>query len=116
MLRLLADENFNSSIVRGLILRQNLIDLVRVQDIGLSGAEDSLVLEVAADQDRLLLTHDFKTIPKHAFERIAAGLPMAGAVIGDLYIPTHLAIDDILLLTETSEDGEWHNQVLYLPL
>jgi hypothetical protein len=34
---LLADENFNNNIVRGVRLRDPDIDLVRVQDVGLSG-------------------------------------------------------------------------------
>lgn len=49
MLRLLADENFNNDIVRG---------LVRVQDVGLSGAGDSTVLEWAAQEGRILLTKE----------------------------------------------------------
>jgi len=32
--RLLADENFNGDIVRGLLLRQPDLDIVRVQDVG----------------------------------------------------------------------------------
>jgi hypothetical protein len=39
MLRLLADESFNGDIVRGLFLRQPDLDLVRVQDVGLEGAD-----------------------------------------------------------------------------
>ena len=38
MLRLLADENFNGEVVRGLLLRQPDADIVRVQDVGLAGA------------------------------------------------------------------------------
>jgi hypothetical protein len=34
MLRLLADENFNGSIVRDLLRRQPEIDVVRAQDVG----------------------------------------------------------------------------------
>jgi hypothetical protein len=48
MLRLLADENFNGDIVRGLMLRQPGLDLVRVQDVGLAGADDSDILAWAA--------------------------------------------------------------------
>lgn len=36
MLRLLADENFNSEIVRGLLLRRSDLDVVRVQDVACS--------------------------------------------------------------------------------
>ena len=35
MWRLLADENFNGDIVRGVLLRHPDLDLVRVQDVGL---------------------------------------------------------------------------------
>jgi Domain of unknown function (DUF5615) len=78
MLRLLADENFNDSIVRGLLWRRPETDVVRVQDVGLSGANDRLVLAWAAHEGRVLLTPDQKTIPTYAYERVMAGLPMPG--------------------------------------
>jgi len=40
MLRLVADENFNNDIVRGLLRRKPDLDIVRVQDADLSGADD----------------------------------------------------------------------------
>ncbi len=45
MLRLAADENFNNNIVRGLLRRRPDLDIVRIQDVGLYGAEDPKVLE-----------------------------------------------------------------------
>ncbi len=78
MLRLLADENFNNNILRGLRLRKPDVDVVRVQDVGLAGAEDFDILDWAAQEGRVLLTHDEATIPHYAYERIRAGQPMAG--------------------------------------
>jgi hypothetical protein len=49
MLQLLADENFNNNIVRGLPRRAPEIDIVRVQDVGLSGANDPTLLAWAAE-------------------------------------------------------------------
>jgi hypothetical protein len=40
VLRLAADENFNRDIVRGLLRRKPDLDIVRVQDAGLAGADD----------------------------------------------------------------------------
>ena len=37
MLRLAADENFNGDMIRGLLRRSPSLDIVRVQDVGLSG-------------------------------------------------------------------------------
>jgi len=48
MLQLAADENFNNNIVRGLLRRKSDLDIVRVQDIGLSGADDPKILEWVA--------------------------------------------------------------------
>ena len=45
MLLLAADENFNYDVVRGVRRRSPLVDIVRVQDQGLSGADDPTILE-----------------------------------------------------------------------
>jgi hypothetical protein len=58
MLALAADENFNNDIVRGALRRKPDLNIVRVQDAGLSGADDPDVLEWAAQQRRVLFTHD----------------------------------------------------------
>ena len=73
MLRLAADENFNSDIVRGLLRRKPNLDIVRIQDVGLSGADDPTVLEWSAEEGRVLLTHDVSTITHYAYERVRAG-------------------------------------------
>ena len=70
MFRLLADENFNGDIVRGLLLRQPDLDIVRVQDVGLTGEDDLQVLAWAAENNRIVLTHDRATMPSYALERL----------------------------------------------
>jgi hypothetical protein len=116
MLRLAADENLNNSIVRGLLRRQPELDIVRIQDVGLSGADDPTVLEWAAKEGRVLLTHDVSTITKYAYERVRAGQPMPGVFEVGRNVPIGRAIEDILLLAEYSFDNEWEGQVRYLPL
>ena len=71
MVRFLADENFNNDIMRGVLRRNPEIDLVRIQDIGLTGIEDPEVLEWAAKENRILLSHDVATITKYAYATIA---------------------------------------------
>jgi predicted nuclease of predicted toxin-antitoxin system len=75
VLRLGADENFNNDIIRGLIRRKPDVDIVRVQDVGLSGADDPDVLEWAARQGRVLVTHDVSTLSKYASERVQRESP-----------------------------------------
>jgi hypothetical protein len=57
MTRFLADEGFNNDILRGLLRRHANLDVVRVRNVGLGGAEDEAVLEAAAADGRVLLTH-----------------------------------------------------------
>jgi hypothetical protein len=87
-----------------------------VQDAGLSGADDPTVLEWAARENRVFLTHDVTTITHFAYERVRAGEPMPGVfeVSRDLLIGQ--VIEDILLLVECSLEGEWEGQVRYLPI
>jgi hypothetical protein len=116
MLRLLADENFNNDIVRGIRRRNPAADLVRVQDEGLSGADDPTVLEWAAQAGRVVLTHDVSTMTHYAYERVREGKAMPGVFEVSREVPIGVAIEELLLLLECSLPGEWEGQVRYLPL
>ena len=116
MLQLVADENFNNNIVRGVLRRKPDADIVRVQDVGLSGADDPRVLEWAAQQGRILLTHDVSTITRYAYERIEAGQEMPGVFEVSRTTPIGPVIEDIVLLLECSFEEEWAGQIIYLPL
>lgn len=116
MLLFLADENFNNDIVRGLWRRKADLDIARVQDVGLSGVGDPTLLERAAQENRIVLTHDVSTITKYAYERVETGQHMPGVVEVSRSIPIGVAIEDILLLAEASFEGEWEGKILYLSL
>jgi len=116
MLSLAADENFNNDIVRGLLRRNPRVDIVRIQDAGLSGASDEAVLEWAAREGRVLLSHDVSTLTRLVYERVKAHLPMPGVLEVGRSVTVRTAIEDILLLVELSLPGEWEAQIRYLPL
>lgn len=63
-----------------------------------------------------MLTHDVTTITRYAYKRIRDGKPMPGVFEVGRGVPIGRAIEDILLLAEYSLDGEWEEQVRYLPL
>jgi len=116
MLRFLSDENFNGDIIRGLLLRRADFNLVRIQDVGLSGLDDPAVLAWTAENNRIILTHDCTTMPDHAYTRAAAGQPMPGVFIVSDRIPTGQVIKELLLIDSCSEQAEWSGLVLFLPL
>jgi len=92
------------------------LDIVRVQDAGLAGADDPAVLEWAAANRRVLLTHDAKTITRFAYERVTTGKFMAGVVVVDFSLRPGPAIDDIRIIAECTEPGELEGQVWFVPL
>src|SRR5215210_6314377 len=105
MRRLATDEDFNNRILRGLLRRRPGSDIVRVQDAGLKGRGDAEVLEWAAREGRVLLTHDVTTMKRYVDERVAAGLPMPGVFEVSQQAPIARAIEEILLLAECSIEG-----------
>lgn len=116
MLLFAADENFNNDIVRGVRRRNPAVDILRVQDAGLAGADDPAVLEWAAQSGRVLLTHDVATMSRYAYERVDNGKRMPGVFEVSRSVPVKLVIEEILLLIECSLADEWEGQVRYLPL
>ena len=64
----------------------------------------------------VLLTQDAKTITTFAFDRIRAGKPMPGVIEIRRKVPIAVAIEELLVLFECSEAGDWEGQVLYVPL
>lgn len=116
MILFLADENLNNDIVRGILRRNPELDIVRVQDVGLSGVADPAILEWAAQVNRVLLTHDVTTITKYAYDRVRLGQAMPGVFEISRAAAIRTVIEDVLLLAEYSLDDEWEGQVCYLPL
>lgn len=115
MIRFAVDECLDNDIVRGLVRLRPEADLRRVQDAGLSGADDLAILEWAAREGRVVVTHDVATMIRFAFDRIADGRAMPGliAVRGRASIRT--VIDDLLLVAECADPVELDGRVLYVP-
>jgi hypothetical protein len=116
MIRYLSDEDFNGRIVRGLRLRKKDIDLVRVQDVGLSAASDVDVLEWADENNRILPTHDRRTVPACFISRLDRGLRSPGVIIVSDQLPIGECIEELLLIWECSEEVDWQNQLFFVPL
>ncbi|MBI5474075.1 MAG: DUF5615 family PIN-like protein [Ignavibacteriae bacterium] len=110
------DENFDHTILRGLLRKQPNLDIVTIQAAGLSGSTDAQVLEWAAKQRRILLTHDVSTITRYAIGRIRDGEPMSGVVEVGSNVTVGNAIDDILLMADCALPEELENMIVHLPL
>ena len=116
MLRLISDQNFNGRIIRRLRRRMPEINLARALDLGLDRADDPVLLQRAADEDRIVLTHDVNTIPRFAYDRVRATLPMPGVFLVAKSMPIGQAIEELLLAVECYSPDELRNLVTYFPL
>ncbi len=115
-LRFAADENFNNDILRGVLRHRPDLDVVRVQDIPMVGAPDPAVLEWAASEGRVLLTHDAATMRDFARDRLLVGLSMPGVIVLPSATPIGQAIEELVLMIGGSLDTEWDGQIRYLPV
>ena len=116
MLKLVSDENFDGDILRGLYRRCPDLDVVRVQDVGLSATPDPDILAWAAGEGRIVLTHDRDTMPSFAYDRVKAGLSLAGVFLVSDQMPIGQAIDEILLAVDCLTPEECENLVRFFPL
>jgi hypothetical protein len=116
VIRLVADENLNDFIVRGVLRRLPDLDILRIRDTEMRKASDVAVLEWAAAEGRVVLTHDVTTMTKHAYERLRAGKRLAGVFEIGQKVPVAVAIEEVILIAQCSLEDEWQGQVRYLPL
>jgi hypothetical protein len=73
MVRFRADASLHHAIVTGCARREPVIDFLSAQSAKLDRMSDPGVPGIAASQGRNLVTHDFRTMPKHFAEFLAAG-------------------------------------------
>jgi len=109
MLKFVTDEDFNNRILRGLLHRQPDLDIVRLQDTHLAGANDAIILEWAFQEERVVLTHDVSTMTGHAYERMRTGRAIAGLIEVSQSIPVGQAIEDVLTIAACSSTAEFEN-------
>ena len=111
----MVDEDLNHRILRGRLRSVPHLDYTLTATVGLKGADDPAVLELAARENRLLATQDLRTIPKHACERVKAGLSMPGVIAIPDDLPIGQVIDDLAVLVECATPSELQSLVIYLP-
>src|SRR5579872_1695650 len=115
MLSVVADENFSQRILRGIKLRVRGLDALVAQNTGLCGASDPALLAWAAEQRRVLLTHDRQTIPRYAYDRIRSYQPMPGVIVVSDTMPVGEAIETLTIYLECSMPEELENLVVFVP-
>jgi hypothetical protein len=114
VIRFQADADLRQAIVTGVIRREPNLDFRSANDAGLEGVKDSEVLALAAQDGRVLVTHDRKTMPTE-FGQFITSYSSSGVLILSQNLPIGEAIDAIILIWEASTAEEWLNQIMTFP-
>ena len=114
--RFLADHDLNEHIVAGVARHERRAEFQRVRQVGLSEARDHEILEYAARQGFVVVSHDVNTMPAAAFSRIERGQPLAGLLMVKQTEPVRAIIDNLILIWQATEFEEWKDQVVFLPI
>ena len=112
----LFDEDLNGRIVRGVRRRISDLDSRTVPETDLPQATDPAVLDWAADQGRVVITHDHRTMRPCAEDRLKTGLPMTGLILVRQTAALGQVIDDLVLVVEASTAEEWNGTIVFVPL
>ena len=114
--RFLADNDLNDAIVMGVLRREPSIEFARLRDLGLETRADPEVLDYAAREQWIVVSHDVNTLRATAYARHAAGLTVSGILLVHQRTPVSPIIESLLLIWAASEAEEWAGQVEFLPL
>ena len=110
-----ADADLNEDIVTGVLRRAPEIDFQTATEAGLQGVKDENVLEIASLEERILVSHDRKTMPKYFAEFISQN-QSAGVIIVSKKLEISLVIEQLILIWAASEAEEYVNSIRQLPI
>ena len=114
-IRFQADADLNERIVSGALRRAPEIDFRTATSAGIRGLHDSDVLEVAARENRILVSHDWKTMPYH-FGKFVAARFSPGVLIAPRNLGVGKTIEELVAIWSDSEAEEYFNSIRRLPL
>ena len=114
MAQFLTDQDFNARIVTQLRNRIPDLNLISVRDLGLANTPDPSVLEWAAEQSRIVLSHDINTMESFAQNHVDAGLPMPGLIVVRQQLTVGEALNRIEWVVQTMPDDGIEGQIITL--
>ena len=109
----LGDVNLDERIVSGVLRAEPSVDFRTAAEAELHGLPDPEVLEIAADEGRVLVTHDRKTMP-YVFGDFIAKRLCPGVVILPQEMPLGQAVYELLLIWAASTAEEWQGMLVQI--
>jgi hypothetical protein len=113
--RFLADADLDHAIVQGVRRLEPAIDFKSANDAAIEGLLDPEVLELAAREGRVLVSHDLSTMPVYFAARCQSGLKSPGVLLVTQSAAIAEIIESLLIIWSASQEAEWADQIHYLP-
>ena len=110
-----ADADLNEDIVAGVQRRAPEIDFQTADEAELENLPDPDVLVLAAQEGRILVTHDRRTMPAH-FGQFIENHKSPGLIIISQKTDILSAIEELILIWMASEAEEYVNSILTIPM
>lgn len=115
MIRFQADADLSHDLVLALRRREPAINFTSAIEGDIGGLQDPEVLEIAAQQHRILITHDRRTMPNHFRDRLNSGKSSPGVFIVSQFEPMAAVVETLVMVWAASEPADWNNQIRHLP-
>jgi Domain of unknown function (DUF5615) len=115
MIRFLADASLNHAIVSGCLRREPTMDFLSANDARLQRVPDPEVLAIAAEQHRILVTSDLRTMPRHFGDFLQAERRCPGVFLVKQRAPLADVIEALLVVWAASDADEWRNRIVEIP-
>ena len=113
--RFQADADFNHKVILGLRRRDPTIDFQDAHAGRVIGLPDFVVLSIAAETGRILVSHDRSTMPGH-FAQFLATRPSPGLIIVEQDLDIGRIIEELLLIWAATDIEEWQDKIGYVPV
>jgi hypothetical protein len=114
-IRYQADADLNQNIVTGVLRREPTIDFQTAPAAKLERVKDIEVLAIAAQQKRILISHDRKTMPSE-FAQFINNNQSSGVIIVSRKVLIEIIIEELILIWAVSSAEEWINRIAKIPL
>ena len=91
------------------------MDFLSAHDAGLEGVADPDVLALAAQQGRVVVTSDLKTMPRHFGDFLEAHGHSPGVFLVKQGTPLAEVIEELVMVWAASDAEEWKDRILEIP-
>jgi hypothetical protein len=115
MLRLLADTSLNHHLLTACRRRSKTIDFLSATKARIEGLSHNELLHYAADEDRILVTHDIHMLPGHFKTYLESGAFSPGVFLIHPQTPIADATAWLELASLASDHTDWQDQILEIP-